>query len=151
MVVECQKRNILHSRSFSIVVDKAPAHTEHLSLEAGGLQLQNRTTDAEIPFFLAHSPNNLLFYAIHEPGELGSGDNGQVAAYHVEDELGGTDVYERISNIAKDCYFKTSNVPLIQTTEIRESVASVSYFVNTTTVAIGSGADSGPSINVFPP
>lgn len=75
--------------------DEGAIHAYHLDLNTGALHLQNRTTDAENPFFLALSPNHQFLYAIHEPGEFGSGDNGQVAAYRIEDVSGKLSLINR--------------------------------------------------------
>lgn len=68
--------------------EEGAVHAYRLDLATGQLQLQSRTTDAENPFFLALSPDRRYLYAIHEPGVFGRGDNGQVAAYSIDDEAG---------------------------------------------------------------
>lgn len=75
--------------------EEGAIHAYRLDLETGQLHLQTRTTDVENPFFLALSPDRNYLYAIHEPGEFGIGDNGQVAAYKIEDETGALALLNR--------------------------------------------------------
>ena len=86
-MVETQQSLLVFITAFT-VDDNGAIHAYHLDLETGQLHHQNRTTDVENPFFLALSPDRKYLYAIHEPGEFGQGDNGQVAAYKIEDEGG---------------------------------------------------------------
>ena len=85
--------------------DNGAIHAYHLNQDTGELQIQSRTADVENPFFLALSPNKQFLYAIHEPGEFGNGDNGQVAAYRIKDNAGKLSlINRRPTNGSAACY-----------------------------------------------
>lgn len=70
-------------------------HAYQLDADAAQLHPLNSTIDVENPFFIALSPDRTFLYAIHEPGEFGSGDRGHVAAYRIEDDRGSLSLLNR--------------------------------------------------------
>ncbi|MBV7330136.1 lactonase family protein [Chloroflexi bacterium TSY] len=76
--------------------EQGAIHSYQLDIETGSLKPLSRTIDVGNPFYLAFSPDRRFLYSIHEPGEFGVGDNGQVAAYEVTGENGELTLLNRM-------------------------------------------------------
>lgn len=77
--------------------EEGAIHACYLDLVTGKLQLVNRTTNVENPFFLALSPARKHLYSIHSPGEFGGAKPEQVAAYEIVGQSGELTLLNRQS------------------------------------------------------
>jgi len=85
--------------------DEGAIHACHLDLSTGQLQLIDRTTDVEHPFFLAVSPARKHLYSIHAPGQFGGTNPEQVAAYEIVGRTGKLKLLNRQSSLGTaSCY-----------------------------------------------
>ncbi len=84
--------------------EEGAIHAYRLDTETGGLELVQRTTDVENPFFLAISPDRRYLYSIHAV-TFGGQENEQVAAYDIRGRTGELALLNRQSSQGRaSCY-----------------------------------------------
>ena len=72
----------------SLATGDAGAITAYkLDTTTGALELSQRNTDVENPFFIALSPDRKFLYSVHLPGDFES-DPGAIAAFEIVDDAG---------------------------------------------------------------
>jgi 6-phosphogluconolactonase len=76
--------------------DKGGIHAYRLDLETGALKAEQRSGDAENPFYLAISPNQKYLYSIHAK-QFGGKETEQVAAYALVGRTGQLKLLNRQS------------------------------------------------------
>lgn len=86
--------------------DEGAIHAFSLDTETGHLELVNRTTDVEHPFFMALSPDQKQLFSIHATA-FGGEEHEQVAAYDLEGRSGRLKLVNRQSaRGAASCYLQ---------------------------------------------
>jgi 6-phosphogluconolactonase len=78
--------------------DEGAIHAYRLDGDTGSLELLNRATDVEHPFFMALSADRRFLYSIHAPGQFGGKNNEQVAAFELVDKHGELKLLNRQSS-----------------------------------------------------
>ncbi|MAV36883.1 MAG: 6-phosphogluconolactonase [Planctomycetaceae bacterium] len=68
-----------------------------LDPDTGQLELVERSSDVEHPFFIALSPDRKFLYSIHAPGQFGGKDHEQVAAFQIANSRGQLKLLNRQS------------------------------------------------------
>jgi len=72
--------------------DEGAIHAYKLETATGRLELINKATEVENPFFLALHPGLEFVYSVHEVGSFGGNDSGGVAALSLDRSTGAMSV-----------------------------------------------------------
>ena len=102
---EVQSKETLVFVSAMAAGEEGAIHAYQLEVVTGRMSLAERTTDVDLPFFLALSPDRKFLYSIHAPEGFGGKSHEQIAAYSIVGSAGQLKLLNRQSALgAAACY-----------------------------------------------